>query len=59
MFNEHFTETENETAEEQAIGMLLAHIEDTYDIEVGIEPLKKKFLGIMEWLNEEVEECIV
>lgn len=46
----------NESAEEQAIGMILNHVEETYGIEIDeIEPLKKRYYAQLEWLNQEVE----
>lgn len=46
----------NENIEEQAIGMILSHIEETYNIEItDIEPLKKRYYAQIKWLNEEVE----
>lgn len=46
----------NESAEEQAIGMILNHVEEIYGIEIDdIEPLKKRYYDQIKWLNEEVE----
>ena len=46
---------DNESAEEQALGMILSHIQETYDIEItDIEPLKKRYLAQIKWLNEDV-----
>ena len=53
-FNQIFNTNEN--AEEQAIGMIIAYIEEHYDIEIDdIEPLKKRYYAQIEWLNEEIE----
>ena len=46
----------DENAEEQAIGMLIAYIEESYDIEIdNIKPLKRRYFAQIEWLNEEIE----
>ena len=45
----------NENIEEQAIGMIIAYIEESYGIEIdNIEPLKKRYFDHIKWLNEEV-----
>lgn len=45
----------NENAEEQAIGMIIDYIEESYDIRVdNIEGLKKRYFDQIKWLNEEV-----
>jgi len=53
-FNEILHTDEN--AEEQALGMLIAYIEDHYNIDIdNIESLKKRHLEQIKWLNEEIE----
>lgn len=45
----------NESAEEQAIGMIISNIEEEYGIEIeDISPFKRKYYGQLEWLNEEI-----
>lgn len=46
----------NESAEEQALGMIIAHIEEIYDIEINeVESLKKRYSTQIKWLNEQVQ----
>ena len=53
-FNANFNE--NQSAEEQSLDMLLAHIIDTYGLEINDrDPLIKRYYAQLEWLNEEVE----
>ena len=53
-FNANFNE--NQSAEEQSLDMLLAHIIDTYGLEINDRyPLIKRYYAQLEWLNEEVE----
>ena len=52
-FNQMFGR--DESAEEQALGMMLSHIEDTYEIEIkDVKPLKKRYTASIKWLNEEI-----
>lgn len=54
-FNQTFGR--NESAEEQALGMIISHIEETYGIEINdIEPLKMRYTAQIKWLNEETKE---
>jgi len=47
-------EGKKQSAEEQAIGMLLANIAEEYDIEnISIQFHIKKYLEFVEWLKEE------
>lgn len=53
-FNANFNE--NQSAEEQSLDMLLAHIIDTYGLEINDrDPLIKRYYAQLEWLNQEVE----
>ena len=52
-FNQTFGS--DESAEEQALGMMLSHIEETYGIEIkDIELLKRIYTTQIKWLNEEI-----
>lgn len=45
----------NESAEEQALAMIISHIEETYGIEIkDIELLKRIYTTQIKWLNEEI-----
>lgn len=53
-FNE--LEGEKQSAEEQAVGMLLADIAEEYDIEsIAIRDYTKKYKEFVKWLKEEKE----
>lgn len=52
-FNQMFGS--DESAEEQALGMIISHIEETYGIEIkDIEALKRRYTVQIKWLNEEI-----
>lgn len=46
----------NETAEEQACGMIIATIADKYKLAIDADSYVKFFKARLEWLNEEVGE---
>lgn len=53
-FNQMFGS--DESAEEQALGMIISHIKEAYEIEIkDVETLKKRYTASIKWLNEEIE----
>lgn len=52
-FNKIF-KSEQETAELQALNMVISKIEEEYGIEMVLD-FKSMFSDYMDWLNEEVE----
>lgn len=47
----------NETAEEQAVGMVTTKIVEEYELDIDIEgKCIEQFKAYLAWLNEEVEE---
>ena len=45
----------NESAEEQALDMIISYIKEAYEREINdIESLKRRYTAQIKWLNEEI-----